>query len=238
MPAEQIIALEVEVRAAGLNNALPDARNPSTLRQYEKLPGKRKKDAQMAAMFAARMIDEGDLKSAEHVVRKAIKKHWTSELAGLYGKTRIDNQRSQIALATSWLADHKQDANVSLTLARLNLVHEQLDKARVYYNMAIELGAGEEAYLELGQYYENEGNHKTALAYYKRGIEASLEDVKGLAVERDTAELEVKSLESIVTPGSTDITMVADNASLEKKLLSKVDDAPEIIEAQIIEHKA
>ncbi len=236
LPREQIVALEVEARAAGLNKILPDVKSPSTLRQYENLPGKRKKDAQMAAVFAARLIEEGDLKSAEHVVRKAIKKHWSSELAGLYGKTRIDNLRSQITLATSWLADNQQDANVNLTLARLNLAHEQLDKARVYYNMAIELGAGEEAYLELGQFYEEEGNHKSALAYYKRGIEASLSEGKGRAVVQDVVE--AKSLESIVTPGSSDIALVTDEADQEETKSSKLSAAPDIEDAQVIEHKA
>jgi uncharacterized protein HemY len=192
----------------------------------------------MAAMFAAKLIDEGDLKAAEHVVRKAIKKHWSSELAGLYGKTRIDNLRSQITLATSWLADNQQDANVNLTLARLNLAHGQLDKARVYYNMAIELGAGEEAYLELGQFYEEEGNHKSALAYYKRGIETSLSEGEGRAVVQDVVE--AKSLESIVTPGSSDIALLTDDADpdQEENTSSKLSEAPDIEDAQVIEHKA
>ena len=236
LPKEQIVALEVAVRAAGLNEALPDADNPTTLSQYQSLSGKRKKNTQIAAVYAQKLIDEGDLSAAEHVVRKAIKKTWSSELAGLYGKTRIDNLRSQILLATGWLADHQQDVNVNLTLARLNLANGQLDKARVYYNMAIELGASEEAYLELGQFYEEEGNHKTALAYYKRGIEASISEGQGPEIAQQ--DVESITLESIVTPGSSDVSLVAVDEPQEGAASMKLSDAPEIEDAQVIEYKA
>lgn len=235
LPEDQIVSLEVAVRAARLNTALPDVQNPSTLTQYQKLPGKRKKQAQIAAMYASRLVEEGDLSAAEHVVRKAIKKNWSSELAGLYGKTRIDNLRSQILLATSWLADHQNDVNVNLTLARLNLAYGQQDKARVYYNLAIELGACEEAYLELGKFYEEEGNHKTALAYYKRGIEASIGE-EGREPQIAQQVSDTKSLESIVTPGSSDMNQVTmDQPQTE---LAKLREEPEIQDVTVIEHKA
>jgi HemY protein len=234
LPEDQIVLLEVAVRSARLNTALPDAQNPSTLTQYQKLPGKRKKQAQIAAMYANKLIEEGDLSAAELVVRKAIKKNWSSELAGLYGKTRIDNLRSQILLATSWLANNQNDANVNLTLARLNLAYGQLDKARVYYNMAIELGASEEAYLELGKFYEEEGNHKTALAYYKRGIEASISVGRETQIIQQASD--TKSLESIVTPGSSE--MNRDVVDQPQASLAKVSEESEIQDATIIEHKA
>jgi uncharacterized protein HemY len=180
-------------------------------------------------MYAGKLIEEGELSAAESVVRRAIKKNWSSELARLYGQTRIENLRKQIALATTWLAEHEQDAYVNLTLARLNYAYGQIDKARVYYNMAIELGAGDEAYFELGQFYEDEGNHKTALSYYKRGVEASIKEGQP-SVE---ATPEVNSLESIVTPGSADITLVVDEGGQ-----PELHEAAAIEDAQLIEHKA
>lgn len=234
LPEDQIVSLEVAVRAARLNTALPDAQNPSTFTQYQKLSGKRKKQSQIAAVYASRLIEEGDLSAAEQVVRKAIKNNWSSELAGLYGKTRNDNLRSQILLATSWLTDNQKDANVNLTLARLNLAYGQLDKARVYYNMAIELGASEEAYLELGKFYEEEGNHKTALAYYKRGIEASISEGREPQIAQQVSD--TKSLESIVTPGSSDTNRVTMDQLPTKPV--KLSDEPEIQDATVIEHKA
>ena len=137
-----------------------------------------------------------------------------------------------VRVATEWLAEHKHDANVHLTLARLNLAHEQLDKARAHFNMAIELGAGDEAYLELGQMYEIEGNPRTALAYYKRGMEASLNEDAApvLANAADDA-----SLDSVVTPGLPEMAAVAEQ---EADAATPVPvPSTEVEDARVIEHK-
>ena len=241
LPDEQLFALELAVADAGLSRALPDAQNPVTLEQYKKLPGKRKKQAAMALIYARKLLEEGDLSAAEKVIRKAIEKNWNSELARLYGLTRVENLRGQIALAASWLSEHEQDANVNLTLARLNYAYGQIGKSRVYYNMAIELGAGDEAYFELGQFYEEEGNHKTALLYYKRGIEASIKQ----AQPQVSAPAIAISLESVVTPGLADKgSSLLANTGLTRQEGSSESSPPflhhegTVEEAQLIEHKA
>ena len=232
LPEDQLIALDVAAREATINEAVPDDDNPSTLTQYKRLPRKRKKDAKMAAMYAKQLIAEGDLATAESVIRKAIKINWSSELAGLYGKTRIENLRNQIALATTWLTDHEEDSNVSLTLARLNHAYKQTEKAREYYSAAIEQGAGDEAYYELGQFYEGEGKGEKALSFYKKGIEASLgASAAALALTNKAAQS--AATDSIVTPGAVDnakaITVID---------ADEVEDASEGKKRQPIEHKA
>lgn len=228
LPEDKLIELDVAVRQAGFNDAIPDKANPSALGQYRKLSGKHKKNARVAALYANRMIGEGQLAAAEGIVRKAISKNWSSELAGLYGKTRILNLRGQISLATSWLAEHEDDANVNLTLARLNFAYDQMDKARKYYNTAIELGAGDEAYYELGQFYESEGNAKMALAYYKKGMEDTISDEKAAGLTQQI--IGTDSAESIIMPGAADTALVV----VEKVDAEEV--SPE--DAQVIEHRA
>lgn len=234
LPEAQLLSLEMAVRSVQLSDAVPDQDKASTLAQYKKLPGKRKKDAQMAALYARQLIQEGDLSTAEGVIRKAMNKQWSSELAGLYGQTRIENLRRQITLATSWLTEHEGDPNISLTLARLNEAYEQHDKARIFYNLAIEQGAGEEAYYELGQFYEDEGNHKTALIYYKQGIKASIsEAVDPLpSVKIDATQ----QLGSVVTPGAGDVTLTLVPETPKVNTPDSVKDES-IEDAQVIEHK-
>lgn len=229
LPEDKLIALDVSIREANFNDAVPDGANISTLKQYKKLAIKQKKNSRMAALYAGRMIKEGQLATAEGIVRKAIKKDWSSELAKLYGQTRVQNLRNQISFATTWLQDHEDDANVHLTLARLNFAHDQTDKARQYYNSAIELGAGDEAFYELGKFYEMEGNEKMALSYYKKGIEDSISDGKSaLALSQQTTDS--ASTESIVTPGSSDRALsIVEKVEVEEVL-------PEA--AKVIEHKA
>ena len=229
LPEDKLIAMDIAIREAGFNDAVPDQENPSALKQYKKVPRRHKKDARMAALYAKRLIKEGQLANAEDIIRKAIKKNWSSELAEIYGHTRTHDLAGQIRFATSWLSEHADDAHANLTLARLNLAHNQPIKAQEYYKAAIKLGAGDEAYYELGQYYESEGDAKQALSLYRRGIEDSIN------VDRQPAALSHKandsdSTESIVTPGSTD------------KALTVVEqvEAEEVSEdeTKVIEHKA
>lgn len=233
LPRDQVLALEVGMREAELNSVQPDVHSTPTIGRYHGLPRKRKKNPRVAAVYARKLIDEGELASAENLIRDAIKKNWDSELAYLYGKTRIENLSRQLSLAGTWLPDHEQDPNVNLTLARLNYAAGQIDKARVFYNRAIETGAGEEAYLELGQFYEDEGNLKTALVYYKRGVKASIRET-GAPAATDLPQ--PGSLESVVTPGSTDIALPATGVEAAETPISE--SAAELIEdVEVIEHK-
>ena len=249
LPKDQIIALDRAVRSAQLSQAVPDDDNPATVEQYKALPRQRKKDAGMAAIYARKLIEEGELAEAEGVVRKAISAQWNSELALLYGQTRIQNIRRQINLADGWLLEHGEDPAVHLTLARLNLAFEQHETARKFYAAAIDLGAGDEAYFEFGEFYENEGNHKTAMSYYKRGIKASI-DGAGSPVG-STADAVM--IDSVVTPGATDSglglaasqvpTAEQDNApnSASKSTdgsATEVLGSTDIEDAKVIEHKA
>ena len=227
----QLISLDMAARAANLNDAVSDENNPSTMAQYKTLPLKRKKDANMAALYAKKLISEGALSEAEGVIRKAINHKWSSELVELYGKARIENLRDQITVALGWVAKHEDDANVYLTLARLNKAHNQMDKARVYYNQAIEMGAGDEAYYELAQFYEQEGNARTAMSYYKKGMQANInaETDAGLALEKPT----LSEQESVVLPGSNTPSLV-----LVENAKSKDQKTKNVEEAVVIEHKA
>lgn len=209
----QVCQLDVLARKSQMTDAL-DSTEQTTQQEYKALPRKRKTDASMAALYAKKLISEGELANAEGVVRKAIGKNWTSELAGLYGKTLSSRDlRGQINLATTWLATHQDDANVHLALARLNMANNQVEKAKHYYQQAIELGAGDEAFYELGAYHQNSGDQNTALDYYKQGLQAttSLGALGDTALSLPTSanSADVAKLESVVTPGMDDQSLVA-----------------------------
>ncbi len=227
LPKDQLSALDISVREANLHVAVPDANNLSTLAQYKKLPAKRKKDAQMAMLYAQKLITEGELNDAEVVVRKAIKQQWNTDLAALYGKTRMKDLRKQIAFATAWLAEHEDDANVNLCLARLNQAHGLADKARLYFNKSIALGAGDEAFYELGQLYEAEGNPKTALSYYKQGMQASIGERSVVGSATATPALEMNETSSTRDPA---LVIVGGNLA--------TDAAASPVPTSVIEHKA
>ncbi len=219
-----ICELDVLARESQMTGVL-DASGKTAEQEYKALPRKRKTDSTMAAMYAKKMIQDGDLKGAEVVVRKAIAKNWTSKLAGLYGKTRSRDMRGQINLATTWLSEHEDDAMVSLSLARLNMANDQVDKAKHYYEQAIKLGAGDEAFYELGRHHEDAGDQEGALNYYKKGLQVATSSAPKVLVAPSKVEA-VARLDSVVTPGMGEQkTMVVRSAS---------DQAVEVIEAEVV----
>ncbi len=237
---DEVCSLEVLARESKMTNALDGDTGMSTLAQYKALPRKRKTQRDMAALYAKKLIQEGELGQAEAIVRKAIKQNWTSELAALYGKTRKSNLRSQISVASSWIADHGNDPNVYLTLARLNMAHKQTEKAQEYYQKAIDLGAGDEAYYELGGFHEHDGDASAALGYYKKGLAATvaLGAGKGVSTIAAPALENAAQMDSVVTPGLSEQSVVAAPTAV-KTVEAKADEAEgkaiELIEAEPVE---
>ena len=229
----QVCQLDVLSRESQMSDAL-DGTGQTTEQEYKALPRKRKTDASMAAMYAKKLIKEGELSKAEAVVRKAIGKNWTSELAGLFGRTRSSRDlRGQINLATTWLTEHEDDANVQLSLARLNMANNQVEKAQKYYQRAIELGAGDEAFYELGAYHEENDDQNAAFSYYKKGLQATTSlgmTNEVVSLPAVSADADAAKLESVVTPGLDDHKLVAVNAATPSKV-----DAVEVIEAEPVE---
>ncbi len=216
LPAEQCADLDVLCRAEGGDLALTDQSSGSDqtgadqwLREWKSLPSTKQKNPAMAALYAKRLINAGGLEQAEKLLHKALKKKWDSDLVVLYGLTRSKNLAKQIKFANTWLIMHEDDANVHLTLARLNMAFEPSDqehisKAEAHYQKSIQLGALDEAFYELGQYYEAQNDRKAALALYKKGVQTSiaLHSVDTLSSD------EPPSLElgSVITMGASDMT--------------------------------
>lgn len=202
LPEQQLSALDLIVRREhliGVNSADNDG---SSLAQYKRLPRKQKQNGPLAVMYAKDLINQGKLSEAEMMVRVAIKKNWSAELADLYGQTRTDNLRKQISFAATWLAEHEHEPSVNLTLARLNLAYNQTEKALKYYKQAISLGAGDAAYYELGKFHEQEGNAALALKCYKKGVESTLgESDQNQNILAD-GSVQSGALSSVVMPGA------------------------------------
>jgi HemY protein len=220
---DQLCELDLLARESQMTDAL-DESGVTTEQEFKALPRKRKTDATMATMYAKKLIQEGDLKT---IIRKAISKRWTTELAGLYGKTRSRDMRAQINLATTWLSKHEDDAMVHLSLARLNMANNQVEKAKGYYEKAIKLGAGYEAFYELGAYFEEQGDDVAALSYYKKGLQSVTTLAPALVAPHGLGS--VARLDSVVTPG-----MGEDDQRLGVANASKATKAIEVIEAEIV----
>ncbi len=173
LPADQVAALEVMCKA-GQMECLPDQSAGTASKEWRALSRAKKRQPAIAGLYARQFIAANNTAMAEKAIRLGLAKTWDTELAGLYGQVHTDNLWKQIDVATVWQADHENDANVQLTLARLYLAYGSTERAEEHYRRAITEGASEEAFYELGRYLEDNGKKEAALEMYKKGVQSSI----------------------------------------------------------------
>lgn len=134
---------------------------------WKTVPRRLKHDAALIRAYAERAVIFDQHAEVEKLLRKQLQSAWDSDLVLLYGQLKTDEPTAQLKTAEGWLNKHPEDAALILTLARLCARAELWGKARDYYQRALNLSAGPEAYQELGQLYDAQGNTQAAMACYR-----------------------------------------------------------------------
>ena len=125
----------------------------------------------MIAIYARQLIQQNEMAQAESVLHTAIEDNWDSALVELYGQAQGPNPADQLETAEGWLASHRDDPKLLLTLARLALRSKEENKARGYYETCLTQHGPVDAYHELGALLEKLGEKDKALNAYRRGLE-------------------------------------------------------------------
>lgn len=164
---------------------------------WKSMSREERKNPELLAAYAQRLIDQGQNAEAEELIRKAIERGWQPELIRMYGRIRTGNPAAQLRHAERWAAAHKDSPELMLSLAQIALNNELWGKAREYLEACIESGGTVEAYRELGHLLEQLDEKEQALDLYRRGIEqATPRDVTPLPVTpaEESAADEAESL--------------------------------------------
>ena len=128
-------------------------------------------DPGVLGAFAERLMEQGDHKQAEELLRKSIRRKWEPQLVRLYGQVRTDQPAEQLKHAEQWALDHKHSPELMLSLAQISLNNELWGKARSYLEACINRGGTVEAYRELGHLLEQMNEKEKALDLYRQGID-------------------------------------------------------------------
>ena len=147
-----------------------DSDRPATT--WDSLPKGKKKDPVIVTSYIKQLVLAGDTKQAEIVLRRALKKSYSSELIHLYGKVESPLVENQIKLAESFKKKHGDDPDLLLALARLYRLNSNFDQSAGLYKEAIKAGARDEVYTDLASLLEQMGETDSALHFYKKGMEA------------------------------------------------------------------
>lgn len=163
------MALEQKVYA-GLFPIFSDKDKKSLMHFWDAAPRSIKQHAGSVCAYAQSLHKIGADIEAEALIHKFLKKEFDDDLILLYGRIQGSNSKKQLAFAESLIADHKDNANLFLTLGRLSLRNQLWGKARDYLELSIQSKPCAEAYALLGRLMERLGDMKRRDECYKQGL--------------------------------------------------------------------
>jgi len=180
--------LTMETLAA--TELLATSDNVSELENYWKmLPKKAHKDTTVIASYCRSLNKFGKQNEAEILIRNTLKQQWSEELVEIYGLLETADPGSQLKQAESWLTEHPTNTPLMLCMGRLAVKNKLWGMARSFFDVAVQNGDSNEAFLELAQLLESLKENDSALEIYRRGLEHSLGSRQAnLAIPANSAE--------------------------------------------------
>ena len=150
-----------------------DARPDAGAQVWSRLSRQERRDPVLTAVHVRSLIDAGNMKQAEKILRKAINRNWDGGLVRLYGHIRYEPIDALLKQAENWRVTHADDPDLLITLARFQLELKARDKALLLLVEAARIGVSGETYMELGLLLESMGESAKALQCYRRGLQES-----------------------------------------------------------------
>ena len=133
---------------------------PKNLRQQERL---------MIA-YSEALVRVGANEAAEKSIRAVLRRQWLIPLVSLFGKIEGSNPQKQLKQAEDWLADHPDEPELLLTVARLCMRNELWGKARSYLESVLSLRPSPEAYQAYGRLLDQLGESEAAADAFREGL--------------------------------------------------------------------
>jgi HemY protein len=172
---KDLTRLEIKVHRHLLMPTLPSGSIDVLERAWEALPKSLRQHPSLIAVYASKLIEQGEKEQAETLLREAIGREWNEELVALYGRAQVEHSTRQYETARTWRTTHPDSPALHLTLGCLALASGSNDEAIELLQRAVDLGAGPAAYLELGKAHERAGDAATAQSNYRKGLEGCLD---------------------------------------------------------------
>ncbi len=166
---EELHALELETWR-GLLKPEQGMRIEDIQKRWDALPKAAREHPELVREHAERLIERQGDSQAETLLRTHLNRHWSSELARLYGLAQGEDAAKQLDHAESWLKNHGRDPMLLLSLGRLCKRRSLWGKARIYFESSLGLAARAETHLELGELLETLGEKEGALEHFRQGL--------------------------------------------------------------------
>lgn len=157
-----------EVAREAATAEMAETNDPDALdAAWSSLTRAQQKDPALVRVYAERAFELGRGPAVTGLVEKTLRRQWDERLVALYGRLPHGDAGAALKKAEGWLRDHPDDPALMLTLGRLCRRAELWGKAREYLERSLALGADAEAYRDLGELREREGDTAGAMACYR-----------------------------------------------------------------------
>ena len=134
---------------------------------WRQAPSSLRTDAGLIIVYVSNLIRLGANRDALKVIERALANKWNDQLLYFYGETDFKENSHQLATAEKWLKTIKNSSALFLTLARISLRSELMEKAKNYYDLSIASSPSAEAYLELSLLLARLDDEKASLEKLK-----------------------------------------------------------------------
>jgi HemY protein len=124
----------------------------------------------LIATYARGCMACGRHDDAEAELHAALDRQWDENLVLLYGELEPEDPLATLERAERWLTNHREDAGLLLTCARLSARAELYGKARSYLETSISIRPRVEAYQLLADFMEQTGDRERALKALNDGL--------------------------------------------------------------------
>ena len=168
---------ELEQRAWGENLSLAAHREEdasvglqSLNRAWQQLTAAQRQEPALVLAYAEQLRQLGAQVEAEEALRVALKRHYDSHLARLYGLVRGSDPIRQLQTAEGWLKEQPADPGLLLTLGRLSLQNSLWGKARDYLESSLRIQRHPEACAELARLLAQLGDAERSNQLFQEGL--------------------------------------------------------------------
>lgn len=183
---EALAQQEARILAA----AMTQANTADTLAQlWAGLSRAQKTEPRIVCAYARRAVACGEAEAGITAVEKALRKQWSPELAAIYGVLPRSARHSPLKMAEAWLVDHPNDPALLVTLGHLCRNEQIWGKAEDYLQRALALGAGAEAWEELGHVHAAQHHDAKARDAYAKALALQRGEHVGALPDRSLREL-------------------------------------------------
>lgn len=179
LDAGDISDLELKAHRELLNQTLPTGSAEVLQRAWNAVPKNLRRHPGLIAIYARQLIQQNEMSAAEQTLRAALESAWDDVLIELYGQIKLEAAGEILENAENWLVVHSDNPKLLLALGRLAWQAGDATKARGYLERSVTSRPAADAYLELGQLLERQGDTGGALTAYRRGLDLGLEENRG-----------------------------------------------------------